>query len=74
MPRQTTQADIVKTDQGYVPKTLSEKIKIPGIENLHEKPTDEIAEVLATVLRSRSNVQEVRYVLGEYIELVTLNR
>lgn len=67
--RTNTQEDIVKKDKGFIPKTLTQQVRIPGIETLHEKPTDEIAEALALVLRSRSNVIAVKYVLGEYIEL-----
>ena len=33
--------------------------------------TEEIAEVLSNVMRSRNNVVEVKYVLGKYIELTT---
>jgi len=67
--RTNTQEDIVKKEQGFIPKTLTQQVKIPGIETLHEKPTDEIAEALAIVLRSRSNIVAVKYVIGEYIEL-----
>lgn len=67
--RQMNQADIVRDNKDYVPETTTEKVRVPGIETLHEKPADEIAEVLALVLRSRSNVVAIKYELGSHIEL-----
>lgn len=69
MPRTQNQDDIVRMNMGVQSTTETSRIRVPGIETLHEKPTDEIAEALALVLKSRSGVTEVRYVIGEYIEL-----
>lgn len=63
------QADHVTEEMGFRPETIKEQIAFPGIKTLHEKPTTEIAEALALALRSRANVLELRYKVGEFIEL-----
>jgi len=55
---------------GFIPEQKVERIAFPGIKLLHEKPTAEIAEALAMALKSRSNVVELRYKVGEFIELI----
>jgi hypothetical protein len=65
-----TQEDIV-TSETQFPEQTTVKVAVPGIQILHTKSTEEIAEVLSNVMRSHSNVVEMRYVLGEYIELTT---
>lgn len=70
MPAQT-QEDLVRESMGYQPKETTRKVMIPGIQALHTKPTVEIAETLALVLRSEPNIVELRYRVGEFIELVT---
>jgi hypothetical protein len=67
--RQNTQEDIVRDQKGYVPETITERVTIPGIETLHERPSDEIAEALAIIIRSRNNITAIRYELGKFIEL-----
>ena len=64
-----TQEDIVLNDSPYTPEQTTTRIAVPGIQSLHTKPTEQIAEVLSNVLRSHSNVVEIKYVLGKYIEL-----
>jgi hypothetical protein len=67
-----TQEDIVVSDDRFqTPEQTTTKVAVPGIRILHTKSTEEIAEVLSNVMRSRSNVTEVRYVIGKYIELTT---
>jgi hypothetical protein len=48
---------------------VKEKIKLPGIETLHTKSMEDIAEVLTNVIKSKTNIKEMRWVLGSYIEL-----
>ena len=67
--RQNTQEDIVREGRGYVPEVTTERVMIPGIETLHEKPADEIAEALAIILRSRNNIVAIKYELGSHVEL-----
>jgi len=66
-----TQNDHVRQDKGFQPETVVRKVTVPGMKTLHERTTREIAEVLANVLRSEQNIIELRYVLGDCIELVT---
>ena len=63
------QADYVTEEMGFKPEVVQEKIVFPGIKQLHEKPTAEIAEALAMALKSRSGIIELRYKVGEYIEV-----
>jgi hypothetical protein len=63
------QGDIVHNKGPIAPEIQTEKIKIPGIETLHDQPAKHVAEVLAMVVRSRAHVMEMKWVLGKYIEL-----
>jgi len=63
------QGDIVRNQGSIMPEVRTEKVKPPGIENLHEQPAQHIAEVLAMVVRSRAHILEMRWVLGSHIEL-----
>lgn len=64
-----TQADIVSESMGIAPAETVERIHLPGINALHVKTKEEIAEALSNVLKSRNNIKALRYVVGEYIEL-----
>ena len=68
--QKNTQADHVTEDIGYKADTLVERVAFPGIKLLHEKPAAEIADALAMVLKSRTNIVELHYRIGEFIELV----
>lgn len=65
-----TQADLVAEEQLKEERVTSEKIRIPGVESLHLKNRDEIAEVLVNVLKSRAGIKEIKYVVGKYIEVI----
>ena len=67
--RNKTQDDIVRQDQGFEDSTVVKRLRLPGIEVLHTKPTMEIAEVLANVLKSAQGITKIEFVLGKYIEL-----
>lgn len=67
--RPKTQDDIVRQDQGYQPSEVVRKVRIPGIEILHTKPVNEIAETLANVLRSERSIKKLTYTVGKDIEL-----
>ena len=73
MRSQKTQDDIVRDELGYQPTEEVRKVRLPGIESLHQRPINEIGEVLANVLRMEANVKEMRFVVGKYIEL-TIDR
>ena len=64
-----TQDDIVRQDQGYKPQEVTRKVLLPGIEQLHTKPVNEIAEVLANVLRMERGVTKFTWEVGKHIEL-----
>ena len=66
-----TQEDIVINERPYSPEQTTTKVVVPGIQSLHTRSTEEIADVLSNIIRSRSNVIEIRYVLGQYVELIT---
>lgn len=50
---------------------LTEKLAIPGIENLHLKSAKEIAEVLANVIKSRVGIKSFTYVVGQHLEITS---
>jgi hypothetical protein len=64
------QQDIVSQNIELIPEKATVRIAVPGIKTLHTRSTEEIAEVLTNVIKSQSNVIEIKYVLGEYIELI----
>ena len=63
------QGDHVREDQAVVRKNRVHRMQMPGIKTLHTRPLPEIAASLAAAMRSVPDVQEVRYVVGEYIEI-----
>jgi hypothetical protein len=63
------QAELVEQAMEVKPQLTSVKLKLPGITTLHTKSFPEVAETLVNALKSQANVTEVRYVIGEYIEL-----
>jgi len=52
--------------------TVTDKLNIPGIKTLHTKPVDEIAAVLANLIKSRAGITKLTYNIGEDVE-VTYN-
>jgi len=66
------QTDHVLEDTEGRAEPVTVKLSIPGIKTLHQKPTTDVAAVLANVLRSQPNIIEVRYKIGEYIAITTL--
>jgi hypothetical protein len=63
------QDDLVKQFLATEPKVITEKLKMPGIETLHQKRVEEIAETLAIVLKSKAKILEMKYRVGEYLEV-----
>lgn len=68
-----TQSDIVAMsilDRPQPGTIISEKVNIPGIESLHFKTRDEIAEVIVNTLKSRPLIQKISWEVGkDYIEI-----
>ena len=65
------QADHVTEEMGFKATQVTERVVIPGLQSLHNKTAEEIGAALALILKARSNVIEVKYRLGEFIELTT---
>jgi hypothetical protein len=68
-----TQNEIVEQELQLTTNEITETIKLPGISTLHMKPTEEIALVLTNLLKSRSNIKSITYVIGSHIELTCVN-
>lgn len=64
MPTPKTQADIVAQDQMLMEKEVTENLRLPGLDRLHTKSKEEIAEVLVNILKSRQNITRIDWVLG----------
>jgi hypothetical protein len=71
MINKKTQADHVFEDQLNVKKETRARIRVPGIESLHQRPAAELAAMLTTIIKSQGELKELHYVVGEYIEVVT---
>lgn len=68
-----TQGDIVKQDMGVQPEEIRTKVNVPDVKKLHTLPSADIAEVLTMVLKSQANIVEVKYRVGEFIEVSVRN-
>lgn len=64
-----TQTEKVNLELSQVPTTITERLKLPGIETLHARPVEEIAAVLTNVLKSRPGIEEIKLVVGSHIEI-----
>jgi hypothetical protein len=49
----------------------TERLYLPGIETLHFKATDEVAAVLANVIKSHANVTVLTYHVGKFVEITS---
>lgn len=67
------QADHVREDQAQISVNTVTRLPMPGIKTLHHRPIPEIAASLAAVLKSQSDIKEMKYVVGEYIEITVKN-
>lgn len=66
-----TQADIVAEyhNKGTLPEIKTESIRLPGLETLHTKSLQEVAEIITNVLKSRSNLVGIKWMFGSSMEL-----
>lgn len=48
---------------------VTEQLRVPGVETLHLMPREDIADVFVNVLKSRSGITEVKWVVGKYFEI-----
>jgi len=65
----TTQDDLVKMSQGLQSTEVTEKVVVPGVEALHLRKPEEIADVLVNVMKSQANIIKFTYVLGSHFEI-----
>ena len=49
------------------------RVPVPGIQVLHSRSSEEIGEVLSKLIHSQSNLVEVKFAIGKYIELTIDN-
>lgn len=64
-----TQNDLVEQQLSNIPKEVTEVLKFPGVETLHTKSKEDIAAVLANLLKSRNNVTKLTFVVGSHLEI-----
>lgn len=64
-----TQQDLVNEEFFAQPRNTRESLKLPGITTLHQKSKEEIAETLAMVLKSRTNIVGLNWIVGKEIVL-----
>lgn len=72
-----TQGDIVKADTKLagLGETVTDEVRIPGMEKLHEKTKEEIATTLAVVMKSRPGIQGIQWSVGDpYIRVTYIRR
>lgn len=62
-----TQQELVEQTLAAEPKITTEVLRPPGIDKLHQRPIEEIAAVLANLLKSRRNIAEFTYRTGECV-------
>lgn len=72
MSQSTDQTKVVKEQMQSQNQEVTEDLRVPGIENLHLRTPEEIGSVLANVIKSRSGVTSMTYVMGSHIK-VTYN-
>lgn len=66
-----TQADHVLEDKMNRPLENRFRVQVPGIESLHTRTAPELAATLAMIVKAHSNIVELKYVIGQYIEVTT---
>lgn len=64
-----SQQEEIENELASRQKVVKEKLRLPGIEKLHLKSKEDIGAILANVIKSRSGVVSIKFVIGEYIEL-----
>lgn len=49
----------------------TERVYIPGIETMHLKPIEEVAGVIANLIKSRANLTVLTFHVGKFIEITS---
>jgi hypothetical protein len=68
--RVNTQQDTVNSELSAQEAERSEILRVPGIETLHTKGAEELASVLANIIKSRAGLVSVEYVVGKHLKLI----
>lgn len=73
MAKFNSQDQIVKAYMEQEPAVVTDKLRIPGIEQLHllayDEQAEKLTEILMNVVKSRARIQEIRWVFGDCIEV-----
>ena len=69
MSNAINQTDLLKEQLQSQNQEFTEKLKVPGIETLHQRPAAEIGAVLANIIKSRAGVTSLSYVMGSHVEI-----
>lgn len=66
--KQKTQKDTMEeflAEHTSAGEEVTDEVKFPGASKLHQQPRAEIAQVLTNMLKTRSNITKLEWVLGE---------
>ena len=63
------QEEIVKNDLLKEPQLIKDRLDLPGLKEMHKGSVNDLAQIIAMVLKSRSNIVKLEYVVGDYIEI-----
>lgn len=63
------QTEVLEQALNNTDNMITEVVKLPGIATLHTRPTDEIATVLANLLKSKATMVSMNFVIGSHIEI-----
>jgi hypothetical protein len=61
-----TQADLVEDTLPARPDLVESELKLPGLEWILSMTDEELVEFFTVVLKSRSNIREIDFSLGDY--------
>lgn len=66
-----TQADLVAEAMGGANQheVRTEYIRLPGLDVLHKKTKEEVAEIITNVLKSQANIVGMKWMFGTSMEL-----
>ena len=68
----TNQTELLRDQIQSQNQSVTEKLRLPGIETLHERSASDIASALANVIKSRKGITSLTFVVGSHVE-VTYN-
>lgn len=66
-----SQGEQLKNEMATQSREVTEQVRIPGVETLHERPVEEIGIVLANLIKSRSGITKLTYVKGSHFEITS---